>query len=110
MKHFTREQFLVLIFLSGMASRKRVGAHIIVRRYLWPDFVLGKGPTQSSIILLKGSSKAGFCCKGAFSIVWLGFLIDTYAKIYKTEKRQILSLASKTVQMVKNFVIGFVYT
>ena len=29
--------FFVLIFLSGMASGKRVEAHIIVRRYSWPD-------------------------------------------------------------------------
>ena len=47
---------LVLIFLSGIASGKRVQAHII-------DFVLGRGPTQSIMILLKGSSKAGMGCK-----------------------------------------------
>ena len=55
--------FLVLIFLSGMASVKCVEAHIIARRYSWPDLVLGKGPIQSIIILLKGSSKAGMGCK-----------------------------------------------
>ena len=55
--------FFVLIFLSGMASGKRIEAHIIVRRYSWPGLVLGKGPTQSIIILLKGSSKAGIGCK-----------------------------------------------
>ena len=56
MKNFTRAltMFLLLIFLSGMASGKRVEAHIIVRRYSSPDLVLGKGPTQSIIILLKG--------------------------------------------------------
>ena len=65
MKNFTKAltMFLVLTFLSGMASGKRVEAHIIVRRYSWPDLVLGKGPTQSIIILLKGSSKAGIGCK-----------------------------------------------
>ena len=65
MKNFTRAltMFLVLIFLSGMASGKRLEAHIIVRRYSWPDSGLGKGPTQSIIILLKGSSKAGFVFK-----------------------------------------------
>ena len=56
-----------------MAYGKRVEAHIIMRRYSLPDFVLGKGPTQSIIILLKGSSKAGMGCKWAFGIVWLGF-------------------------------------
>ena len=55
--------FLVLIFQSKMASGKHVEAHIIVRRYSWPDLVLGKGPTQSIITLLKGSSKAGMGCK-----------------------------------------------
>ena len=65
--------FLVLIFLNGIASGKRVEAHIIVRRYSWPDLVLGKGPTQSIITLLKGSPKAGKDCKWAFGIVWLGF-------------------------------------
>ena len=65
MKNFTKALtiFFVLIFRSGMASGKRVEAHIIVRRYALPDFVLGKGPTQSIIILLKGSSKAGMGCK-----------------------------------------------
>ena len=65
MKNFTRAltMLLVLIFLSGMASGKRVEAYIIMRRYSWPDLVLGKGPTQSIIILLKGSSKAGIGCK-----------------------------------------------
>ena len=64
---------LVLIFLRGIVSGKRVEAHIIVRRYSQPDLVLGRGPTQSIIILLKGSSKAGMGCKGAFGTVWLGF-------------------------------------
>ena len=80
-----------------MASGNRVEAHIIVIRYSWPDLVLGKGPTQSIIILLKGSSKAGMGCKWAFGIVWLGFpTTDKFGKIYKTEKRQILTLASKS--------------
>ena len=47
----------VLIFLSGMASGKRVEAHIIVRRSSWPALVLGKGPTHSIIILLKSHQK-----------------------------------------------------
>ena len=54
---------LVLIFLSGKASGKRVEAHIIVKRYWQPDLVLGRGPTQSIIILLKGPSKAGMGCE-----------------------------------------------
>ena len=43
---------LVLIFLSGMALGKRVEAHIIVKIYWQPDLVLGRGPTQSIMILL----------------------------------------------------------
>ena len=45
MKNFTKALtiFFVLIFLSGMASGKHGEAHI-VRRYSWPDLVLGKGP------------------------------------------------------------------
>ena len=31
----------------------------LVKRYSHPDLVLGRGPIQSIIILLKGSSKAG---------------------------------------------------
>ena len=40
-----------------MASGKRVEAHIIVRRYSLPDLLLGKGPTQSIISLLKVHQK-----------------------------------------------------
>ena len=58
-KQFIRAltMFLFLIFLSGMASGKRVGTHIIVRRHSWPDLVLGNAPTQSIIILLKDPQK-----------------------------------------------------
>ena len=50
---------LALILLSGMASGKRVEAHIIVSNYRFPYLILGSGPTQSRITLLKESSKAG---------------------------------------------------
>jgi hypothetical protein len=50
---------LALILLSGMTSGKRVEAHIIVSSYIFPYLVLGSGPTQSRITLLKESSKAG---------------------------------------------------
>ena len=75
-KNFTRAftMFLVLIFLSGMASGKRV-EHTLLWGYSWPDLLSGKGSTQSIIILLNGSSKAGIGCKWAFGIVWLGFPI-----------------------------------
>ena len=55
MKNFTSALTIVLalIFLSGIASGKRVEAHIMVRRYSQPFFVLGKGPTQSIITLLR---------------------------------------------------------
>ena len=57
-----------LMFLKGMASGKRVDAHIIVKRYSLPDLVFGRGPTQSMITLLNGSSKAGIGFKGARGI------------------------------------------
>ena len=50
---------LALIFLSGIASGKRVEAHIIVNTYRFPYLVLGSGATRSTISLLKESSKAG---------------------------------------------------
>ena len=50
---------LALIFLSGMASGKRVEAHIIVSTYRFAYLVLESGPAQSTITLLKKSSKAG---------------------------------------------------
>ena len=48
MKNFTSALtiVLVLIFLSGIASGKRVETHIIVKRYWHPDFVLGRAPTH----------------------------------------------------------------
>ena len=55
----------VFIFLNGIASGKRVEAHIIVKRYSLPDLVFGNGPTQSIMILLKGSSNAGIGCNSA---------------------------------------------
>ena len=48
---------LALIFLSGIASGKRVEAHNIVSNYRFPYLFLGSGPTQSTITLLKESSK-----------------------------------------------------
>ena len=55
MKNLTKAftMVLVLIFLNGIASGKRVEAHIIVKRCSLPDFVFGNGPTQSIMILLK---------------------------------------------------------
>jgi hypothetical protein len=54
---------LDFIFLNGIASGNLVDAHIMVNRYWLPDLVLGKGPTQSTIILLNGSSNAGIGCR-----------------------------------------------
>ena len=50
---------LSLVFLSVMATGKRVEAHIIASNYRFPYLVLGSGPTQSTTTLLKESSKAG---------------------------------------------------
>ena len=62
----------VLIFLKGIASGKRVEAHIIVKRYSFPDLVFGNGPTESIMILLKGSLNAGIGCNPALGTTWLG--------------------------------------
>ena len=64
---------LAFILRNGIASGNLVDVHIIVSMYSFPDFVFGKGPTQSINILLKGSSKAGIGFKGAFYVDWLGF-------------------------------------
>ena len=62
---------LVLIFLKGIASGKRVEAQIIVKKYLLPDLVFGNEPTQTVMILLKGSSNAGTGCNPALGMTWL---------------------------------------
>ena len=74
MKNLTKTltMVFVLIFLKGIASGKRVQAHIIVKRYSLPDLVFGKGPTQSVIILLKSLSNAEIGCNPAFGMTWLG--------------------------------------
>ena len=75
MKNLTKALTIVfdLIFLKGIASGKRVEAHIIVMRYFLPDLVFGHGPTQSIMIPLKGSSNAGIGCNPALDITWLSF-------------------------------------
>ena len=57
MKNLTKTFTIVfvLLFLKGIASGKRVEAHIIVKRYSLLDLVFGSRPTQSIMILLKGS-------------------------------------------------------
>jgi hypothetical protein len=56
-----------IIFISGMTIEKRVEAHIIVSKYRLPYLVLGSGPTQSTITLLKDSSKEG---TGRSGVTW----------------------------------------
>ena len=67
MKNLTKglTMVFVLIFLKGIASGKRVEAHIIVKRYSLPDLVFGDGSKQSIMIMLKGSSNAGIGCNPA---------------------------------------------
>ena len=60
----------VLIFLKGIASGKRIEAHIIVKRYSLPDLVFGNGPTQTIMILLKGSSNAGMGFNPSLDMIW----------------------------------------
>ena len=45
------------MLVKGMASGNLVEEHIIVKRYWFLDLVFGKGPTQSIITLLNGSSR-----------------------------------------------------
>ena len=40
----------------------------MVKRYSLPDLVFGNGPTQSIMILLKGSSNAGIGCHPALGM------------------------------------------
>ena len=48
-------------------------AHITVKRYWFPERVFGKGPTQSTIIRLNGSSMTGMGLSGATGDFLLGF-------------------------------------
>ena len=64
---------LALIFLSGIASGKRVEAHIIVSNYRFTYLSLESGPAQSTITLLKESSKAGTGRSVAAWMFWFGF-------------------------------------
>lgn len=43
----------LVITLALMEHRKHAAAHIIVRRYLWPDFERGSSPTQWSIVTVQ---------------------------------------------------------
>ena len=74
MKNLTKALTMVFvsIFLQGIASGKRVEAHIIVKRYLFPDLFFDNGPTQSIMILLKGSSNAGIGCNPALGMACIG--------------------------------------
>ena len=61
------------MLVNGMASGNLVEAHIMVKIYWFLDLVFGKGPTQSIITLLNGSSNAGMGLRGAIGIFWFGF-------------------------------------
>ena len=75
-KNFVRAWIMVfaLISLKGITSEKRVEAYISMSRYWFPDFVLGRGPTQSTKTLENGSSKARMGFRWAGGIFWIGFL------------------------------------
>ena len=94
MKNFTSALTIVLalIFLSGIASGKRVEAHIMVRRYSQPFFVLGKGPTQSIITLLKQEWAAIELLEWSD---WAFLPFDKCGRICSVEIHQILFLASR---------------
>ena len=62
------------MLVKGVASGNLVEAHIMVKRYWFLDLDFGKGPTQSIITLLNGSSNAQMGLRGATGIFWSGFL------------------------------------
>ncbi len=73
-----------MIFSSNEWESCR-GTHMIVNRYLFPDFVFGIGTTQSIITLLNGSSNAGKISMGLVlysDLVYQPF--DTYDKFSQT--------------------------
>ena len=45
----------------------------MIKRYWFLDLVFDKGPIQSIITLLNGSSNAGMGLTGATGIFWFGF-------------------------------------
>ena len=61
------------MLVKGMASGNLVEVHIMVKRWCFLDLVFGKGPTQSRITLLNGSSNAGMSFRGATGFFWFGF-------------------------------------
>ena len=71
------------MFLNGIASGNLVAVHITVNKYWFPLLVLGKGPTQSTITLLKGSSITGSGTNGPgeFGLVFPSS--DKHGKIYR---------------------------
>ena len=66
------------MLVNGMASGNLVEAHIMVKRYWFLDLVFGKGPTQSIITLLNGSSNAGMGLRGATGIFWFVSFVDAF--------------------------------
>ena len=60
------------MLLKGIASGNQVEAHTTVKRYWFPEHVFGRGPTQSTIMRLKGSSITGMGLSGAMEGFPLG--------------------------------------
>ena len=79
-----------------MVSGKREEAHIIVSNYRFPYLVLGSGPTQSRITLLKEYSKAGTGRSVAACMFCFGFpLLHRCCKSYIPQLRLVLYSCSK---------------
>ena len=68
-----RPTFFVDMARRGMASGNLELAHIIVNKYRFPDFVFGKGPTQSIITRSNGLSLMVMGLSGAIAMPGLGF-------------------------------------
>ena len=93
-----------LMFLRGMASGNLVDAHMMVNKYSFPDLVFGNGPTQSIIILLKGSWTAGMGCSGGFWYSLIRFP-NNLAGMTRFAKFHYIFSQTGPVKMVKNLVM-----
>ena len=59
------------MLVKDMISMNLVEAHIMIKRYWFPDLVFVKGPAQSIITLLNGSKRAGMGLRGASGLASL---------------------------------------
>ena len=82
-----------LILLIGTASGNLVVTHIMVKRYLLPDLVIGRGPTQSIIPQWPEWASVGL----DLVCGWVFQLLDKYDRISNTLLHPLLIQANKNV-------------